>query len=205
MLLNLLTLTSTLGFMVMFWQDGRREGAVRGARDRRSDPLGPAHGLCVPVRVSMDYEVFILARIREEYGAQGATDKAVVEGITRTGRLIPSAALILFLAFLALATDPAPTSRCSRPPSGSGSCSTRPSSGLCSCQPSCPCSATGTGGCLPGWRGCCASTLGRELGAVADRRVRAHRVDRRRPAATDGGYDPAQARGVRTRPAAARP
>jgi uncharacterized membrane protein YdfJ with MMPL/SSD domain len=50
----------------------------------------------------MDYEVFILSRIREEYDAAGSTGQAVISGIGRTGRLVTSAALILFLAFLAL-------------------------------------------------------------------------------------------------------
>ena len=54
--------------------------------------------------LSMDYEVFILARMREEYDRTGSTDAAVVEGIGRTGRLVTSAALILFLAFVALAS-----------------------------------------------------------------------------------------------------
>jgi RND superfamily putative drug exporter len=57
--------------------------------------------------LSMDYEVFILARIREEYDEHGATtDSAIVEGIARTGRLVTSAALILFLAFIALSSGP---------------------------------------------------------------------------------------------------
>jgi len=54
----------------------------------------------------MDYEVFILSRIREEYTRRGSTDSAVIEGIGRTGRLVTSAALILFLAFVALASGP---------------------------------------------------------------------------------------------------
>jgi RND superfamily putative drug exporter len=56
--------------------------------------------------LSMDYEVFILARIREEYDGARDTDEAVVEGIARTGRLVTCAALILFLAFAALASGP---------------------------------------------------------------------------------------------------
>ena len=56
--------------------------------------------------LSMDYEVFILARIREEYDSGRSTDEAVIEGIGRTGRLVTSAALILFLAFAALASGP---------------------------------------------------------------------------------------------------
>jgi putative drug exporter of the RND superfamily len=57
--------------------------------------------------LSMDYEVFILARMREEYDRTGSTDTAVVRGIGRTGRLVTSAALILFLAFVSLASGPA--------------------------------------------------------------------------------------------------
>jgi RND superfamily putative drug exporter len=56
--------------------------------------------------LSMDYEVFILARMREEYDASGSTTTAVVQGLGRTGRLITSAALILFFAFLALTGTP---------------------------------------------------------------------------------------------------
>src|SRR4051812_8151333 len=56
--------------------------------------------------LSMDYVVFILSRIREEYDRGGSTDEAVIEGIGRTGRLVTSAALILFLAFVALASGP---------------------------------------------------------------------------------------------------
>jgi RND superfamily putative drug exporter len=56
--------------------------------------------------LSMDYEVFILSRMREEYDRTGSTDAAVIEGIGRTGRLVTSAALILFLAFISLAAGP---------------------------------------------------------------------------------------------------
>ncbi len=56
--------------------------------------------------LSMDYEVFILARIREEYDRTGSTPTAVIEGIGRTGRLVTSAALILFLSFASLASAP---------------------------------------------------------------------------------------------------
>ena len=54
----------------------------------------------------MDYEVFILTRVREEFDAGGDTNQALVEGLGRTGRLVTSAALILFLAFISLASAP---------------------------------------------------------------------------------------------------
>jgi RND superfamily putative drug exporter len=56
--------------------------------------------------LSMDYEVFILARMREEYDQSHDTDEAVIAGLGRTGRLVTSAALILFLAFVSMASGP---------------------------------------------------------------------------------------------------
>ncbi|MGH3039327.1 MAG: MMPL family transporter [Gaiellaceae bacterium] len=56
--------------------------------------------------LSMDYQVFIISRMREAYDRTGSTQTAVVEGIGRTGRLVTSAALILGLAFVALSASP---------------------------------------------------------------------------------------------------
>jgi MMPL family len=56
--------------------------------------------------LSMDYEVFILSRMREEYDRTGSTELAVIGGIGRTGRLVTCAALILFLAFTSMASAP---------------------------------------------------------------------------------------------------
>jgi RND superfamily putative drug exporter len=106
-LLNLLSLGATLGLMVLFWQHGVGSHAVFNI-----DATG-AITFWIPLIVfaflfglSMDYEVFILSRIREEYDGARSTNAAVIEGIGRTGRLVTSAALILFLAFAALASGP---------------------------------------------------------------------------------------------------
>jgi len=56
--------------------------------------------------LSMDYEVFILSRIREAYDTSGDARHAVVEGLGRTGRLVTSAAAILMLGFLSMSTGP---------------------------------------------------------------------------------------------------
>ena len=56
--------------------------------------------------ISMDYQVFIISRMREAYDRTGSTETAVVEGIGRTGRLVTSAALILGLAFVAFSAQP---------------------------------------------------------------------------------------------------
>jgi RND superfamily putative drug exporter len=107
-LLNLLTLGATLGFMVLFWQKGWGSQAIYSVHETGAVTFWvPMMVFAFLFGLSMDYEVFILARIREEKDEHGATtDSAVVEGIARTGRLVTSAALILFLAFVALSSGP---------------------------------------------------------------------------------------------------
>ena len=107
-LLNLITLAATLGFMVLFWQMGFGSDAVYSVSETGAVTFWvPMMVFAFLFGLSMDYEVFILARIREEYDEHGATtDSAIIEGIARTGRLVTSAALILFLAFVALSSGP---------------------------------------------------------------------------------------------------
>jgi putative drug exporter of the RND superfamily len=107
LLLNLVSLSATFGLMTWFWQQGHGSDAVFGI------PATGAITFWLPLMVfaflfglSMDYEVFILARMREGYDRTGSTSEAVVEGLARTGRLVTSAALILFLAFASLASAP---------------------------------------------------------------------------------------------------
>jgi RND superfamily putative drug exporter len=106
-LLNLLSLAATYGVLVLVWQNGQGSHAIWGV------PATGAITFWVPLMafaflygLSMDYEVFILARMREEYDRTGDTRSAIVEGLGRTGRLVTSAALILFLTFVSLATAP---------------------------------------------------------------------------------------------------
>lgn len=105
--LNLLSLAAAWGVMTFIWQEGHGSKLIWGIA-----PTG-AITAWVPVMVfaflfglSMDYEVFILSRTREEYDQSGSTDQAIITGIGRTGRLVTSAALILFLAFISLGTAP---------------------------------------------------------------------------------------------------
>src|SRR4051794_1446981 len=105
--LNLISLAATLGFMVLFWQSGHGSDAIFGVAQTGAVTFWiPLMVFAFLFGLSMDYEVFILARIREEYDRGKSTDAAVITGIGRTGRLITSAALILFLAFVALASGP---------------------------------------------------------------------------------------------------
>jgi RND superfamily putative drug exporter len=93
--------------MTLFWQDGHGSEALFGIAATGAVTFWvPLMVFAFLFGLSMDYEVFILSRIREEYDQAGSTDKAVIEGIARTGRLVTSAALILFLAFVALSSGP---------------------------------------------------------------------------------------------------
>jgi RND superfamily putative drug exporter len=106
-LLNLISLAATLGLMVLFWQYGHGSNAIFGIAATGAITFWiPLMVFAFLFGLSMDYEVFILSRIREEYDGARSTNAAVVEGIGRTGRLVTSAALILFLAFAALASGP---------------------------------------------------------------------------------------------------
>ncbi len=106
-LLNLLSLAATLGAMVLFWQDGHGSNAIFGIAATGAVTFWiPLMVFAFLFGLSMDYEVFILSRVREEYDGARSTDAAVIEGIGRTGRLVTCAALILFLAFSALASGP---------------------------------------------------------------------------------------------------
>jgi putative drug exporter of the RND superfamily len=106
-LLNLISLAAVFGSVVFFWQLGHGSDALFDV-----SPTG-AINFWLPVVIfaflfglSMDYEVFILTRMREEFDRTGDTSMAVIVGIGRTGRLVTSAALILFFAFTALALSP---------------------------------------------------------------------------------------------------
>jgi RND superfamily putative drug exporter len=106
-ILNVISVGAAWGVLDLVWQRGYGSHFIWGI------PATGSVTAWIPLMVfaflfglSMDYEVFILARMREEYDATGSTDSAVVRGIGRTGRLVTSAALILFLAFVSLASGP---------------------------------------------------------------------------------------------------
>ncbi len=106
-LLNLLSVAAAWGLMVLVWQHGWGSHAVWGIA-----PTG-AINVEMPIVVfaflfgiSMDYQVFIISRMREAYDRTRSTEAAVVEGVGRTGRLVTSAALILGLAFVAMSAGP---------------------------------------------------------------------------------------------------
>jgi len=107
LVLNLLSLAATFGVMTWFWQQGHGSDLVFGISATGAISFWlPLMMFAFLFGLSMDYEVFILTRVREEYERTGSTEAAVIEGLGRTGRLVTSAALILFLAFASLASAP---------------------------------------------------------------------------------------------------
>jgi uncharacterized membrane protein YdfJ with MMPL/SSD domain len=103
-LVDLLSIGAVYGAIVVVWQQGHGTSAIAGTSGTGAlDVFVPLFVFAFLFGLSMDYEVFLVARMREAYDHTGSTTQAVIEGVGRTGRLVTSAALILFLAFAALA------------------------------------------------------------------------------------------------------
>jgi RND superfamily putative drug exporter len=105
--LNVLSVAAAWGVMTWIWQNGNGSDEIWGVAATGSITSWiPLMVFAFLYGLSMDYEVFILARVREEYDITKDTNEAVVYGLSRTGRLVTSAALILFLTFAAMASGP---------------------------------------------------------------------------------------------------
>jgi RND superfamily putative drug exporter len=106
-LLNVVSVAAAWGALTLIWQHGFGSEQLWGIAATGAVPEWiPVIVFAFLFGLSMDYEVFILARMREEYDRTGSTELAVTRGIGRTGRLVTSAALILFLSFAAMASGP---------------------------------------------------------------------------------------------------
>jgi len=94
---NLLSLSATFGVVVWIFQEGHLSGLLRFEPTGTLDPTMPILMLAIIFGLSMDYEVFLLSRIRERYGVTGDTREAIASGLQRTGGVITSAALLLVI------------------------------------------------------------------------------------------------------------
>ena len=104
--LNLLSLTATFGAMAYVFQEGHLRWLVGDFTPTGTlDTTTPILMFCVAFGLSMDYEVFLLSRIREQYVLTGDTRMSVAVGLERTGRLITAAAALLAMVFLAFSTS----------------------------------------------------------------------------------------------------
>ncbi len=108
-LLNLVSLGAAYGIVVFIFQDGHGSKAIWDlAATNAIISWIPLMIFAFLFGISMDYEVFIVTRVREEYDETGDTPHAIAHGLARTGKLVTSASLVLMFAFFTLSTGPGP-------------------------------------------------------------------------------------------------
>ena len=104
--LNLLSLAAAFGLIVIIFQNGHGSSLWNITATQAITAWIPLMIFAFLYGLSMDYEVFMLTRMREAYDEMGSTDQAIELGLSRTGKLVTSAALILMFAFLVLSSSP---------------------------------------------------------------------------------------------------
>jgi RND superfamily putative drug exporter len=97
--LNILSLSATFGGLVWVFQDGHLSGLLRFTPTGTIVVVIPMLLFCIAFGLSMDYEVFLLSRIKED------NDEAVAVGLERTGRIVTAAAVLLAFVYVAFATS----------------------------------------------------------------------------------------------------
>ncbi|HEX6662758.1 MAG TPA: MMPL family transporter [Gaiellaceae bacterium] len=106
-ILNLVSLGAAYGIIVFIFQQGHGSQAIWNVPATQSIiPWIPLMIFAFLFGLSMDYEVFMITRMREAYDETGSTSKAIALGLARTGKLVTSAALVLMFAFFVLSTSP---------------------------------------------------------------------------------------------------
>src|SRR5262249_41750671 len=101
-LMNLVSISASYGALVWIFQDGHLSGTL-GFTPHSIDPLVPVLMFCILFGLSMDYEVLLLSRMKEEHARTGDNRRAVAEGLEQTGRLITGAAAIMVFVFMGFA------------------------------------------------------------------------------------------------------
>jgi RND superfamily putative drug exporter len=105
-ILNLVSLAAAFGIVIFIFQWGHGSSLWNITATQAITAWIPLMIFAFLFGLSMDYEVFMLTRMREAYDETGSTEKAVELGLARTGKLVTSAALILMFAFLVLSSSP---------------------------------------------------------------------------------------------------
>jgi RND superfamily putative drug exporter len=105
LILNALSLTATFGAMVWIFQDGHLAHTLSFTPTGALDTTTPILMFCIAFGLSMDYEVFLLSRIKEEHDRTGDNVQSVAVGLERTGGIVTAAAGLLAVVFLAFATS----------------------------------------------------------------------------------------------------
>jgi RND superfamily putative drug exporter len=108
-MMNVLTVGAAFGFATLVFQHGFGAGLLGIQHQPFVDAWAPLFFFALLFGLSMDYQLFLLAAIKERYEATGDTKRAIAEGIARTGRPITNAALIMIVVFIAFGvTGPIP-------------------------------------------------------------------------------------------------
>src|SRR5690242_1488434 len=105
-ILNLLSLGAAFGIVVFIFQWGHGSSLWNITATQAITAWIPLMVFAFLFGLSMDYEVFMLTRMREAYDETGSTEQAIELGLARTGKLVTSAALILMFAFFVLSSSP---------------------------------------------------------------------------------------------------
>jgi RND superfamily putative drug exporter len=105
LVLNVLSLTATFGAMVWIFQDGKLAGTLGFTATGTIDTAMPILMFCIAFGLSMDYEVFLLSRIKEEHDKGADTTTSVAVGLERTGGIVTAAAVLMSVVFLAFGTS----------------------------------------------------------------------------------------------------
>jgi RND superfamily putative drug exporter len=105
-ILNLVSLGAAFGIVVFIFQWGHGSSLWNISATQAITAWIPLMIFAFLFGLSMDYEVFMLTRMREAYDETGSTEKAIELGLARTGKLVTSAALVLMFAFLVLSSSP---------------------------------------------------------------------------------------------------
>ncbi|MGW8450670.1 MMPL family transporter [Streptomyces niveus] len=103
--LNALSLTAMFGAVVWVFQDGHLSGFLGFTPTGDIETTLPVLMFCVAFGLSMDYGVFLISRIKEEYDRGGDHERSVIFGLQRTGGLITAAAVILAVVMVAIGTS----------------------------------------------------------------------------------------------------
>jgi len=103
--MNTLSLSASFGAIVWIFQDGRLTWLLQYESQGVSEALQPILMFCTVFGLSMDYEVFLLARVAEERDKGASNDEAIALGLARTGQPITTAALLFVLVVAAFATS----------------------------------------------------------------------------------------------------
>jgi putative drug exporter of the RND superfamily len=105
LILNVLSLSATFGALVWIFQDGNLSGVLDFTATGTLPASTPLLLFCIAFGLSMDYEVFLLSRIKEEHDRTGDNTASVAIGLERTGRIVTAAAVLISVVFLAFATS----------------------------------------------------------------------------------------------------